>query len=276
VKPLNRFDRRKGKISRREFLGATLAVGAAAAAAPCFLPAKALGAAASANKLNFAVIGVGGRGHGALLPELLNLGEYCNVVALCDVDSAVISNARNYVAKNVANSGDAIDRFKIYDDYRKLLELEKSLDGVVIAVGNRWHVPMSSAFLKAGKHGCVYLAEKGILWANPWGEGGLVSLSGEATLRGVFEHEACKPVPVTLPRVATQNHMVEWLTACRQGTATFSDFDIGGRVTEICLTGTLSLRLGRPIEYDGAAMKVSGAPEADVLIHKPQRKQWFL
>jgi hypothetical protein len=70
--------------------------------------------------------------------------------------------------------------------------------------------------------------------------------------------------------------MIEWLEACKQGTTTFSDFDIGGRVTEICLTGTLSLRLGRPIEYDGADMKVNGAPEADLLIRKPQRTQWFI
>lgn len=481
IKPMNMLREQTRKTNRREFLRTTLAVGAAAAAAPFFLPAKASGATASANKLNVAVIGVGGRGHGALLPELLQLGELCNVVALCDVDSAMIAHAKNYVAKNVPNSGDAIARFKTYDDYRKLLDQEKSLDGVIIAVGNRWHVPMSTAFMKAGKHvycekplglgiselrelreltrktknvvtqigaqgaagtsfrrsieiiqagvlgqvrevhcwttrgcppsqtrpagedpvpaglnwdfwlgpspyrpykqgiytgglsnwcrwfdfgdgtvadmgmhsfnlavralelesptrvearipepvletyvskgrfrfdfapkgkrsavslfwydgedalppsevtqglvstfdsvpkhGCVYLAEKGILWTDPWGQGGRVRLAGEAESVSVLDHGACKPVPVTLPRLAKENHMAEWLTACKQGTATFSDFDIGGRVTEICLTGTLSLRLGRPVEYDGAAMKVKGAPEADVLIHKPQRKQWFL
>jgi hypothetical protein len=478
---LDVFERRAKTISRREFLGTTLAVGAAVASVPFFLPAKTVGASASANKLNLAVIGVGGRGHGALLPELLRLGDQCNVVALCDVDPGMISRAKEYVAKNVENSGDAIARFNTYHDYRKLLDQEKTLDGVIIAVGNRWHVPMSTAFMKAGKHvycekplglgiselrelreltrksknvvtqigaqgaasssfrrsieiiqagvlgqvrevhcwttrdcpasekrpagedpvpagfnwdfwlgpspyrpfkqgiyhsglsnwcrwfdfgdgtvadmgihsfnlavralelesptrveakipepvletyvskgrfrfdfatkgkrsavslfwydgedalppsevtqgllptfesvpqhGCVYIAEKGILWTDPWGQSGCVRLAGESTLRGVLDHEACKSVPVTLPRVANQNHMSEWLSACKQGTATFSDFDIGGRVTEICLTGTLALRLGGSIEYDGAAMKVKGAPEADVLIHKPQRTQWFL
>ena len=104
IKPMNMLREQTRKTNRREFLRTTLAVGAAAAAAPFFLPAKASGATASANKLNVAVIGVGGRGHGALLPELLQLGELCNVVALCDVDSAMIAHAKNYVAKNVPNA----------------------------------------------------------------------------------------------------------------------------------------------------------------------------
>ena len=46
----------------------------------------------------------------------------------------------------------AADKAKVYEDYRKLLDEEKSVDAVVIAPGQRWHVPMSKRAMQAGKH----------------------------------------------------------------------------------------------------------------------------
>ena len=36
------------------------------------------------------------------------------------------------------------------------------------------------------------------------------------------------------------------------------------------------IRLGEPIDWDAAAMKAAGCPEADPLIHREYRKGWEL
>jgi len=77
---------KKNKIvGRREFLKSTVAAGAGL----LILPGGSLmGAGAPSNKMNVALIGVGGRGRahqGAIAGE--------NVVALCDVDSRQLATA---------------------------------------------------------------------------------------------------------------------------------------------------------------------------------------
>ena len=124
--------------------------------------------------------------------------------------------------------------------------------------------------------GCLFVGEKGDLLAGGWGEGGVMRLKEETSWRGVLDHEAAKPVPVTLPRADSDNHMLEWLQACKGGPATFTGFDIGGRVAEVYLPGILSLRLGRPIEWDGVNLKAKGALEAEPLIQKTYRTKWLV
>lgn len=126
------------------------------------------------------------------------------------------------------------------------------------------------------KMGCLFVGEKGDLCAGGWGEGDLMRLKGDAKWRGVLDHEAAKPLPLTLPRVPGDNHMLEWLQACKGGPATFSGFEFGAHVSEVYLPGIVALRLGRPIEWDGAAMAVKGAPEADQFIRADYRKKWML
>lgn len=41
------------------------------------------------------------------------------------------------------------------------------------------------------------------------------------------------------------------------------------------MLGIVALRLGKPVEWDSAALKVKGVPAADVLVHRPQRKKWL-
>ena len=56
------------------------------------------------------------------------------------------------LAGKVEGGDRAIERAKLYQDYRKLLDTEKSLDAVVLAIGSRWHPPISVRAMKAGKH----------------------------------------------------------------------------------------------------------------------------
>ena len=108
--------------------------------------------------------------------------------------------------------------------------------------------------------GVLIIGQKGIMFTDPWGKGGLIKLRGEERLTDVMHHPATSGIPQTLPRV--DSHAQEWLDACRGGPKTFSDFDTAGLLSEIVLTGVLAQRLGRTIEWHGANMQVKGAPEA--------------
>jgi len=458
-------------LTRRRFLKQLGIVGAGALALPQIVPSRLIGATTANSKLNIALIGCGGRGRG-ICPTSENL------IAICDVNAERIEA---FLAKGGKDKkgGAPVDtsRVRVYEDYRKLLDAEKSLDAVVIAAGQRWHVPLSKTFLLAGKHvfcekplahsvaetreiqdvtakcrlatqigsqggatdtfrrsmeiiqagllgqirevhcwidrsfppsapvdmngepipnglnwdfwcgpskllpfkkyylggclawgrwlefgdghladmgahglnlpwralklttatrveaffsepikdsypsktsfrwdfpardnmapvsvwwhdgpqagpkpeqvaellptfgklpnnGVLFVGEKGMLKSDAWGVGGVMKLKGEPKFRGVNDHEAAKPLPKVYPR--TNNHMGEWLNACKGGAPTFQPFTSAAPIAELAMTGIVALRLGKPFEWDSANMKAKGIPEADPLIHREQRKKWLL
>ncbi len=130
-------------ISRRRFLAdstkaaSTLAV-ASALSASARSPDERRKLSAN-EKLNLAFIGVTGRG-GDNLKEIVG-AEEVNVYALCDVDE-----------NNLNNVGAKYPAAKRYRDYRKLLEAEKSLDGLVISIPDHNHAPATMMALKLGRN----------------------------------------------------------------------------------------------------------------------------
>ncbi len=78
----------------------------------------------------------------------------------------------------------------------------------------------------------------------------------------------------TIPRVASED--AEWLAACRGGPKPLSSFDYAGPFTEMVLLGNLAVRVGKKIEWDSKALKVTNAPEADELIKTAYRAGWSL
>ncbi len=106
------------------------------------MPSRALAAGGANGKLNLALLGCGGR-MSQILGSALQQGD--NVVAICDVNTRQIAHIKKAF-------GTKLEGAKVYGDYRKLLESEKPVDAVVIAAGQRWHVPMSKAAMLAGKH----------------------------------------------------------------------------------------------------------------------------
>jgi len=126
-------------LTRRRFLTHSTKVASALALAPALLK----GADApeerrrpSANdKLNLAFIGVAGRGADNI--NAITSAEEVNVVALCDVDET-----------NLNGAAVRFPAAKKYRDYRKLLEAEKSLDGVVISIPDHNHAPATMMALK--------------------------------------------------------------------------------------------------------------------------------
>jgi predicted dehydrogenase len=116
--------------------------------------------------------------------------------------------------------------------------------------------------------GCILIGEKGQLQSGLWNSDCYVMLNGDTRFVGADNHPLAKKVPKSIPRV--QGHLNEWVDACLGGPKVFSDFEFGGRLTEIGLAGIIALRLQKNIDWDGPAMKVPGMPEADRFIRPPQ------
>ncbi|MEM6472764.1 MAG: Gfo/Idh/MocA family oxidoreductase [Planctomycetota bacterium] len=71
-------------------------------------------------------------------------------------------------------------------------------------------------------------------------------------------------------------HHAEWIEACRTGSSTTCHFGYSGRLTECVLLGNVAYRVGKEIEWDADAMRVTNAAEATQLIRKTYRKGWEL
>ena len=91
-------------------------------------------------------------------------------------------------------------------------------------------------------------------------------------LSGILNHASTKSIAETLPR--SPGHMREWIDACLGGKPVFSDFETGGHLTEIALSGVVALRTGKKLEWDGPAMKALNAPEADSYVQAQCRGGW--
>lgn len=134
--------------TRRTFLK-QMGIGGVGVCAFSYVQPRSVFGAAANSKLNIALLGCGGRMR-QLLPSILSGGD--NVSALCEVNPANAARLQTEAASKQGASGAALAKAKIYEDYRKLLESERSVDAVVIASGQRWHVPMSKVALRHGKH----------------------------------------------------------------------------------------------------------------------------
>ena len=122
--------------------------------------------------------------------------------------------------------------------------------------------------------GVAIVGEKGKLFTSSWNGEAMIQLIGEPRPKDVLHHEATKDIAPALPRVSS--HHAEWVEACKGGPPTFSDFEVGGHLTEIVLAGLVALRLGRGIAWDGEKMEARGEPEAAPFIRPERRPTWLL
>ena len=125
-------------VTRREFAKRAAALAGAVGAAT-LVPRHVLGGPrniAPSEKMNVAGIGVGGIG-------AFNLAhlESENIVALCDIDP-------NYAAPIFKKYPKA----KVHRDYRRMLDEQKDIDGVLVATPDHTHAVISIAAMRAGKH----------------------------------------------------------------------------------------------------------------------------
>lgn len=120
------------QLTRRDALKSTAAIGAG-----LFLGTGTARAEGANEKLNIALIGIGGQGRANL--------RGCksqNIVALCDVDD-----------KRAGKAYEQNPKAKKFYDYRKMFDaMEKQIDAVVVSTPDHTHFHPSMAALSRGKH----------------------------------------------------------------------------------------------------------------------------
>ena len=155
----------KKPLTRRSFLeNAGVATGAMVAAGTFAHPA--VGNVKGANeRLNFAILGPGGRAqaHIGHLLDMKKEGRNVDIIGVADVwdgyDGNVVASAdgkkKIHLARGLYPSAkrcglDREDRDKVTKDYRRLLEC-KDIDAVVIGAPDHWHAKMAIDAMESGK-----------------------------------------------------------------------------------------------------------------------------
>jgi predicted dehydrogenase len=129
-------------ISRRKFMGT-----AAAAAGLTIVPRHVLGKGfqAPSDTVNVAVVGYV---HGMGTSNLMAVAKSDNIVALCDCDTSEAAKAA--LVKN--GIPEKFPKAAMHQDFRKMFETQKDIDGVVVATPDHNHAVVAMAAMQLGKH----------------------------------------------------------------------------------------------------------------------------
>ena len=154
------------QVTRRSFVGATAGVAFGAMVVPRHVLGGA-GYLAPSETVNVAVVGCGAQG-AADAGEVVAGGQ--NIVALADVDFGFVDSAmarrtrgRNgEVNHSAVKLQEAYGKAKHYADFRKMLDEQKDIDGVIVATPDHTHAVVAKAAMELGKH--VYV-EKPLTWS---------------------------------------------------------------------------------------------------------------
>ena len=138
-------------ITRRKFMK-----GAAAASTLTILPAGIYGKSVPSgntpnNRLNIALVGVGGRGTSAFR-ELYDQ----NIVALCDVDDARVEASFEKAIGTPSEFAEYLNNLPNiprYKDFRRMFdEMGDAIDAVVVSTPDHMHFPIAMWAIQLGKH----------------------------------------------------------------------------------------------------------------------------
>jgi len=126
-------------MTRRSFLQKSGVAAVGLTVIPSIAMGKSIsGVTAPSDKLNIAVVGIGGMGNS----NLKNVKPTENIVALCDVDW-------KYAGHVFDENPDA----KRYWDWRKMYdEMGKSIDAVIVATADHTHAIIAATAMTMGKH----------------------------------------------------------------------------------------------------------------------------
>jgi len=125
--------------SRRQFLKGSLAT-VGALGFPAIVPSRVLGRSAPSNLIQVAQIGCGRIARQSEFPGILRNSDVARYVAVSDLDSIRLDDAKNLLERAYAQkfgAGKYVD-IKIYRDYREMLQ-NKSIDAVCISTPDHWH-----------------------------------------------------------------------------------------------------------------------------------------
>ncbi|HOP57960.1 MAG TPA: Gfo/Idh/MocA family oxidoreductase [Bacteroidales bacterium] len=131
------MENKSKKVSRRSFIGTAGALAAGFTILPGSV-VSGLGKKAPGDRLNIAVVGIGGMGNS----NLKAVRETENIVALCDVDWAY--------SKHVFEENPGA---RAYWDWRKMFdEMGSSIDAVIVATADHTHAIIAATAMTMGKH----------------------------------------------------------------------------------------------------------------------------
>jgi predicted dehydrogenase len=118
--------------------------------------------------------------------------------------------------------------------------------------------------------GVLYVGERGMLLHETYGQKPVLIGDGLA--------EAAAAVPQSLPRIigGREGHEMNWIRAIRGEEAISSPFETAVPLNETMILGIAALRAEQPILYDGAAGRITNAPEANRFLDREYRKGWEL
>lgn len=141
--------------SRRQFLKNSIGV-TAAVGFPTIVPARVFGKTAPSNMIQVAQIGCGRIARVSEIKGLLRNSDVARYVAVCDLDTARISDAKHLIEQAYAKKfgGGKYVELKTYGDYREMLQ-DKSIDAVCISTPDHWHAQPAMEAALAGKD--IYL-----------------------------------------------------------------------------------------------------------------------
>jgi predicted dehydrogenase len=140
---------------------------------------------------------------------------------------------------------------------------------------DRYYPPMLLDLMKqhpdeelgAGDSGTIYVGEKGVIFTGTYGD-----------KMHIVPWEKMRETPAPpkkLPR--PESVFKDFLAAVHAGKReTAANFDYGARLTEFCLLANLAVHagVGKRVNWDGPAMKVTNLPELNRWLKHEPRKGW--
>jgi len=143
--------RSSSALPRREFLK-TAGAAAGFMVLPSYIAGQSPNTPSPSQRLNLAMVGVGGKGRSSL-----SMLQNENIVAFCDVDENSVQNG-----KKAKNGGQQFAEIlarnekrgaRWFKDYRIMFEeMADQIDAVVITIPDHMHYPVARTALNLGKH----------------------------------------------------------------------------------------------------------------------------
>ncbi|MES1156603.1 MAG: Gfo/Idh/MocA family oxidoreductase [Alphaproteobacteria bacterium] len=118
--------------------------------------------------------------------------------------------------------------------------------------------------------GVLYVGEHGMLMHETYGQ--------NPTLIGDGVAERAAAVPQSLPRIegGMGGHEMNWINTIRGDAQSSSPFEIAVPLNETMMLGMVALRAEQPIEYDGAAGRITNSDGANHFLDRDYRDGWKL
>ena len=142
-----------------------------------------------------------------------------------------------------------------------------------------WHdgdtpIPRPSGFEdddQVPETGAILFGDKGMIMHGSHGADGC-RLLPESVMEA---HSGKNAPPETLPRV--KSHAADWIEAIRGGRQAGSNFEYGGRLTQVGLLGAIAIRFpGQTLQWDNKRARFTNHEPAEAYINPPYRKGWSL